>query len=70
MNPTFKPPVPISDYARNEIYNEFIKGKPEQELASAYGLGVSRIKAILRLKKLEELWIKVGCYRSLVLYKG
>jgi hypothetical protein len=32
----------------------------ELELSSRYGLGVSRISAILRLKKLEQLWIKVN----------
>lgn len=60
MNPSFRPPVPISNGTRIQIYSDFLSGKTEQEIAADYGLGVSRVKAILRLKKLEQLWVKVS----------
>lgn len=60
MNPSFKPPPPISDAVKTQIFNAYMtKGKNEVELGKAYGLSVSRVKAILRLKKLEQLWQKV-----------
>ncbi|KIM32941.1 hypothetical protein M408DRAFT_189572 [Serendipita vermifera MAFF 305830] len=59
MNPSFKPPTPISDKVRTQIFNLYMnENMGEQELSSRFGLGVSRVKAILRLKKLEQLWIK------------
>jgi hypothetical protein len=60
LNPSFKPPPPISDKIRRQIFNLFMKGeKNESELSQSFGYSVSRIKAILRLKKLEQLWLKV-----------
>lgn len=60
MNPSFKPPTPISDSVRTQIFNLYMKeNMGELELSSRFGLGLSRVKAILRLKKLEQLWIKV-----------
>jgi len=67
MNPSFKPPTPLSDKTRTQIFNFYIDEKMgELELSSRYGLGVSRIRAILRLKKLEQLWIKVNFLIPLV----
>jgi len=61
MNPSFKPPTPLSDKIRTQIFNLYMnENVNELELSSRFGLGVSRIKAILRLKKLEQLWIKVN----------
>ncbi|CAG7851707.1 SubName: Full=Uncharacterized protein {ECO:0000313/EMBL:CCA68742.1} [Serendipita indica DSM 11827] len=58
LNPSFKPPPPITDKLRTEIFNKHLeKGKTEEELSSEYKLGINRIRAILRLKKLEQLWV-------------
>ncbi|PVF99866.1 hypothetical protein CPB86DRAFT_265014 [Serendipita vermifera] len=58
-NPTFKPPTPISDKTKTQIFNLHLRDKiSEQELSQRFGLGIGRIKAILRLKKLEQLWMK------------
>ncbi|KAG8775103.1 hypothetical protein FRC15_000784 [Serendipita sp. 397] len=63
MNPSFKPPPPISDKMRTQIFGLYTQNNHNEEWLSAkFGLSVSRIKAILRLKKLEQLWVKVGIF--------
>jgi hypothetical protein len=69
LNPSFKPPPPISDKIRTQIFNSFMQEqKNESELSQSFGYSVSRIKAILRLKKLEQLWLKVRLIYSFHLY--
>ncbi|KAG8839386.1 hypothetical protein FRC18_011497 [Serendipita sp. 400] len=59
MNPSFKPPPPISDKMRTQIFGLYTQNNHNEEWLSAkFGLSVSRVKAILRLKKLEQLWVK------------
>ncbi|EIW63926.1 uncharacterized protein TRAVEDRAFT_61766 [Trametes versicolor FP-101664 SS1] len=61
LNPTFKPPTPISDTVRGAIWNEYMRD-PEKfnvrVLAQRHGLSIARVDAILRLKGLEEQWRK------------
>lgn len=63
MNPSFQPPPPVSDALRTAIYKQFIND-PEKnsvrELARRYHLSIKRVNAILRLKGLEEHWVKVS----------
>ncbi|EJF67220.1 hypothetical protein DICSQDRAFT_96444 [Dichomitus squalens LYAD-421 SS1] len=62
LNPSFKPPTPISDSIRTAIWNDFI-ADPEvfnpRILAQRHGLSIARVDAILRLKGLEQHWQKV-----------
>ncbi len=62
LNPSFKPPTPVSDALRNTLYQAFM-ANPEansvRNLAGRYHLSIKRVDAILRLKGLEESWIKV-----------
>ncbi|EIN13826.1 hypothetical protein PUNSTDRAFT_79667 [Punctularia strigosozonata HHB-11173 SS5] len=58
LNPTFKPPIPISNAIRNTIYEEFMCATDPKvafrEIASKYHLSLARLDAILRLKGLEK----------------
>jgi hypothetical protein len=63
MNPSFKPPPPITDRQRSEMYSFFMSNPDEysvRELSQRYGISLKRVDAILRLKGLEEAWKKVG----------
>ncbi|KAH9997766.1 eukaryotic mitochondrial regulator protein-domain-containing protein [Russula compacta] len=63
LNPSFKPPTPVSDALRNTLYQAFManpKANSVRNLASRYHLSIKRVDAILRLKGLEESWIKVS----------
>lgn len=62
MNPSFRPPPPISDAQRETMYVEYMKD-PEANsvrvLSQRYNLSIKRVDAILRLKGLERAWRKV-----------
>src|SRR4051794_23140792 len=61
-NPSFKPPPPLSDALRSEIYKSFMDNPKEnnvRELSARYNLSLKRVEAILRLKGLEAHWIQV-----------
>ncbi|KAI0363051.1 hypothetical protein BV20DRAFT_1007847 [Pilatotrama ljubarskyi] len=61
LNPTFKPPTPISDAVRTKIWNEYMLDPAKfnvRVLAQRHGLSIARVDAILRLKGLEEHWRK------------
>lgn len=62
LNPTFRPPAPIGEHVKQEIWEKFV-GKREvytpKTLSLEYRLSVPRIEAIIRLKALEYLWRKV-----------
>jgi len=67
LNPSFKPPTPVSNALRNTLYQSFManpKANSVRNLAGRYHLSMKRVDAILRLKGLEESWIKV-CHPSL-----
>ncbi|KAH7915696.1 eukaryotic mitochondrial regulator protein-domain-containing protein [Hygrophoropsis aurantiaca] len=61
LNPSFKPPPPISDKLRDLIYSQYM-ADPEANsvrvLAARHHLSIKRVDAILRLKGMEEHWIK------------
>lgn len=56
-NPFFKPPRPLSDVTRSNIFNLF-KSEPTtwtpRALAEQFGISIVRTEAILRLKALES----------------
>ncbi|KAI9444908.1 eukaryotic mitochondrial regulator protein-domain-containing protein [Lactarius indigo] len=61
LNPSFKPPTPVSDALRNTLYQSFMadpKSNSVRNLAGRYHLSMKRVDAILRLKGLEENWVK------------
>lgn len=63
MNDTFKPPPPISDKSKDEIYKLYIQNPRKfniRVLSGAYGISLKRVDAILRLKGMEESWTKVS----------
>jgi len=63
LNPSFKPPTPVSDALRNTLYQSFManpQANSVRSLAGRYHLSIKRVDAILRLKGLEENWIKEG----------
>ncbi|KAJ7606845.1 eukaryotic mitochondrial regulator protein-domain-containing protein [Roridomyces roridus] len=61
LNESFKPPPPISDNTRTQIWNDYM-ADPERNnvraLSRAYHLSLKRVEAILRLKGLEAAFIK------------
>lgn len=63
LNPSFKPPIPLSDALRTQLYQSFMRD-PEtnsvRALSSRHNISIKRVDAILRLKGLEEAWKKEG----------
>ncbi|KAF7307489.1 hypothetical protein MIND_00543400 [Mycena indigotica] len=61
MNPSFKPPPPISDQVRSYIYELYIDN-PETNnirvLSQRFHISLKRVEAILRLKGLEAAHVK------------
>ena len=67
MNTSFIPPAPISDALRAQIYQEFMRDPKENSvrvLSQIYHISMKRVDAILRLKGLENAWLKVRCFSS------
>jgi len=63
MNPSFKPPPPISDRQREVMWQLFSRNNREysvRRLAKRFNLSIKRVDAILRLKGMEKDWAKVG----------
>ncbi|KAF5323422.1 hypothetical protein D9611_005541 [Ephemerocybe angulata] len=63
MNPSFRPPPPISDSQREAMYREFMsdpEGNSVRVLSQRYNLSIKRVDAILRLKGMERDWRQVG----------
>ena len=63
MNPSFKPPPPISDKTKEAIYERYMSDPQKYNirvLSAAYGVSMKRIDAILRLKGMEKSWIEVS----------
>ncbi|RDX51203.1 hypothetical protein OH76DRAFT_1436396 [Lentinus brumalis] len=61
LNPSFKPPTPISDAVKTAIWDEYMADPSRSDvrhLAQRHGLSIPRVEAILRLKGLEEHWKK------------
>ncbi|KAG6831323.1 hypothetical protein H0H92_011238 [Tricholoma furcatifolium] len=61
MNPSFKPPPPISDSTRTSIYELYMKDPVANDvraLSQRFHLSLKRVDAILRLKGMEADWVK------------
>ncbi|TFY83511.1 hypothetical protein EWM64_g495 [Hericium alpestre] len=61
LNKSFQPPTPVSDAMRTSIYKQFMASPDAnsiRNLSARYHMSIKRIEAILRLKGLEEHWIK------------
>ncbi|KAG6851384.1 hypothetical protein H0H93_005782 [Arthromyces matolae] len=61
MNPSFKPPPPVSDSIRDAIYATYMADPIKnnvRELSQKFHLSLKRIDAILRLKGMEADWVK------------
>ncbi|CDO73048.1 hypothetical protein BN946_scf185007.g102 [Trametes cinnabarina] len=61
LNPTFKPPSPVSDAVRTAIWDEYMLDPFKYNvrvLAQKHGISIARVDAILRLKGLEHQWRK------------
>ncbi|KAF8808017.1 hypothetical protein BYT27DRAFT_7190108 [Phlegmacium glaucopus] len=61
MNPSFKPPPPISDKQRETIYRLYWLNPRQyniRKLSKIFNISLKRVTAILRLKSLEKNWIK------------
>ncbi|KIJ22167.1 hypothetical protein PAXINDRAFT_95583 [Paxillus involutus ATCC 200175] len=61
LNPSFKPPTPLSDAFRSQLYRAYM-ANPEvnsgRTLATRHNISMKRVDAILRLKGMEEAWKK------------
>ncbi|KAJ7684000.1 eukaryotic mitochondrial regulator protein-domain-containing protein, partial [Mycena rosella] len=61
MNPSFKPPPPISDAIRSRMYADYMLD-PEtnsvRALSQRYHTSLKRVEAILRLKGMEAAYVK------------
>ncbi|KAI9512477.1 eukaryotic mitochondrial regulator protein-domain-containing protein [Russula earlei] len=73
LNPSFKPPTPVSDAIKDVLYQAFM-ADPEansvRNLARQHHLSIKRVDAILRLKGLEESWKKEGMPLQTAFLKG
>ncbi|VDB84328.1 unnamed protein product [Peniophora sp. CBMAI 1063] len=71
QNPSFKPPVPVSNALKNAIFDQFMadpQANSVRALASKYHLSIKRVEAILRLKGLEQHWVKGKALKTGFLY--
>ncbi|KAG9119927.1 hypothetical protein FRC07_004815 [Ceratobasidium sp. 392] len=70
-NPTFRPPPPLSDVVKSSIYDQYIMaprapGLPKSQshehairaLSEQFGISISRVEAIIRLKHYEQQYQK------------
>jgi hypothetical protein len=65
LNPSFKPPTPISDTLKTQIFDQYLANPTVNDvrsLATRYGMSIKRVDAILRLKGLEAHWQKVSTF--------
>ncbi|KAJ6623165.1 eukaryotic mitochondrial regulator protein-domain-containing protein [Mycena sp. CBHHK59/15] len=61
MNPSFKPPTPISDTVRTRMYSQYMKDPQKHSiraLSQEHHVSLKRVEAILRLKGLEAAYVK------------
>ncbi|KAF8140675.1 eukaryotic mitochondrial regulator protein-domain-containing protein [Boletus edulis] len=61
LNPSFKPPIPLSDELRTRLYRAYMidpKLNSVRALAARHNISIKRVDAILRLKGMEESWKK------------
>ncbi|KAF8507981.1 eukaryotic mitochondrial regulator protein-domain-containing protein [Hysterangium stoloniferum] len=61
LNPTFKPPTPLSDAVRSAVYEMYVSNPARNNthaVSTRYGISIKRIEAIIKLKSLEAQWKK------------
>ncbi|KAG7099774.1 hypothetical protein E1B28_001586 [Marasmius oreades] len=61
LNRSFKPPPPLQDALKNRIYEEYMQDpivNNLRALSQRYHISLKRVDAILRLKGMEQTWIK------------
>lgn len=66
LNPTFSPLPPLADSLKTKIYNTYQYNVVEspsapdslvvREVSRKYGVGMERVRAVIRLKELEKSW--------------
>lgn len=66
LNPTFSPLPPLADSLKSKIYNAYVHNLVETPSATdslvvravslKFGVGMERVRAIIRLKELEKSW--------------
>lgn len=69
MNPSFAPQPPLADSIKSKIfstYNQGIVSRPDvtdsqivRGISTKFGVGMERVRAIIRLKELEVNWNKM-----------
>ncbi|KAI5481552.1 ribosomal protein S35, mitochondrial protein [Pseudohyphozyma bogoriensis] len=80
LNPTFSPRAPLADSLKTRIYNAYRFNilKPEKPsdsvvvraVAQKFGVGMDRVRAVVRLKELEQSWKEEGIPLQTELLKG
>ncbi|SCZ94052.1 BZ3500_MvSof-1268-A1-R1_Chr6-1g08389 [Microbotryum saponariae] len=74
LNPTFKPLPPVSELIKTKVYHAYLgnlqTNSPNtttpsdlvvvRAISSKFGLSMARVRAIIRLKELEQEWKKRG----------
>ncbi|SGZ29658.1 BQ5605_C050g12468 [Microbotryum silenes-dioicae] len=80
LNPTFKPLPPVSELIKTKIYHAYLgnlqTNSPPSDLvvvraiSSKFGLSMARVRAIIRLKELEQEWKKRGLPLQINLRQG
>ncbi|KIY73504.1 hypothetical protein CYLTODRAFT_365523 [Cylindrobasidium torrendii FP15055 ss-10] len=61
LNPTFRPPPPLSDAVRDTIWKMHMRDPVKyslRELARLFHMSIGRVDAILRMKGMEKDWVK------------
>ncbi len=59
LNPYFRSQSVLSDAFRNEIYRRVVsEGKTVREVSMLLGVEMSRVAAVVRLKTVEQNWVK------------
>lgn len=62
MNPSFRPPPPLSDEYQNYLYSEIRKGaKTIGEISAEYNVSKARLEGIKKLKEIEQEFKRQVC---------
>jgi hypothetical protein len=70
MNPSFKPPQPITENIKRRIYVAYNVEPDLRRLSAEYGISIKRVDAIVRLKRLEEQWKQVSKIVAVTTYSS
>ncbi len=65
LNPSFRPLAPLADATKTRIFNTYVHNiiQPNatdavvvRAISEKFGVGMDRIRAVIRLKELEKSW--------------